>query len=398
MKKALIIIMLVAACSASGQRLRLFGGSDRSSLYFNLDRIWSYNLYEHSRWGGGFHFTVPIPFTFARKRDYDVYFGYSCETKQWKGGLSLAWHLRGSRHDATLYTAISHDYATAGGRTLAEASRSDLGSMSTFMSQRMNEQTLFLVGFSREVFEATVSVEGRWFRGFRLYDNDGLFYRMRGDELPREDGWEARFVCDIPAGVIVQLQTGVVEPDSRRFTRLLAQYHHTFKYEYLNFNVFAQGGLTSQGTPYTYLFDLGGTFGAPICFNNSLLMALPNEFTANRFALMSLRLEKAKPLYRLYSRLFSVGSVPVPFVGINATIGTLDGMDADGSLYYEGLWLQAPHRGILEPVVGIDGIFRWGAVDWGVAAAYRVAPQGVVYHHDELKKNVSLMLTAKLVL
>lgn len=398
MKKALILILLAVACGANAQRVRLFGNPDRGALYFNLDRIWTYNLYEHSRWGGGFHFTMPIPFTFARKRDYDVYFGYSCTTRQWKGGLSLGWHLRGSKHDATLYTSISHDFATAGGRTLAESSRSDLGSMATFMSQRMSEQTLLVVGLSRELFGATLSAEGHWFRGFRLYDNDGLHYRMRGDEMPREDGWEARFTCDIPAGIILQLQTGVLEPDSRRFTRLLAQYHHLFKYDHLNFSVFAQGGLTTQGTPYTYLFDLGGTFGAPICFNNCLLMALPNEFTANRFLLMSLRLETAKPLYRLYSRLLSIGSLPVPFIGINLTGGVLDNMADDGSLCYEGLWLQAPHRGIVEPVIGIDGIFRWGAVDWGVAAAYRLTPQGVPYHYSETNRNISFMVTAKLVL
>ena len=59
-------------------------------------------------------------------------------------------------------------------------------------------------------------------------------------------------------------------------------------------------------------------------------------------------------------------------MGINGAVGALSGMDAEGRLTHEGLTLQAPHRGVAEAFAGIDGVVRWGVVDWGVAVARRI--------------------------
>ena len=401
MKKAILLLLLFCATGVHCQHIHLFGNESRSAMYFNLDRLWSYNLYEHSTWGGGLHFVTFAPFTFATRREYNIYVNYSSHIHQWKYGLGVAYRLRRSKHDNTIYISGAHDYYTAGSRSLDDASRCDMGSTSTFMTQRMTEQYNFMAGYSREVLGATVSVDGKWFRGWRLFDAEGMRYRTDSTTVPREDGREFRLRVEAPIGITLQLQGGYTkgpDGDKRGFARLIGQYFNDFTMGHLCLDVYAQGGIATVDAPYTYLFDLGGSFGGPVCFNNSLLMAKPNEFTAQRYAVASLRLHPEKPIYKLYSRLLHIGSMPMPYVGANAMWGRLHGQDADGTATADGLSLQAPHKGIVEPVLGVDDILRWGSTNWGGAVAYRIAPGGTPYRHETLKDNISLMITAKLVL
>ena len=396
MKRALTILLFFGAVAAQGQHIHLFGNENRSSLYFNLDRLWSYNLYEHSTWGGGLHFVTFAPFTFATRREYNIYVNYSSHIKQWKYGLGVAYRLRRSHHNGTIYVSGAHDYYTAGGRSLDDASRCDMGSTSTFMVQRMTEQSSVTAGYSVEVLGATVSADGRWYKGWRLFDADGMRYRSDSTPVPREDGRDSRLRIESPIGLTVQLQGGFVGEERRSFARLIGQYYNTFEAGAVAFDIYLQGGVASGGAPYTYLFDLGGSYGAPVCFNSSLLTATPNEFTARQYGVVGLRLHPVKPIYKLYSRILHIGSMPMPYVGVNAMWGELDGQDEEGQASVDGLQLQAPHRGIAEPVIGFDDILRWGSVSWGVAAAYRFAPRGVSYRHEEMGDNVGLMITAKI--
>ena len=110
------------------------------------------------------------------------------------------------------------------------------------------------------------------------------------------------------------------------------------------------------------------------------------------------RKNRAPPSHRpaLYNNLFSVGSNPRPFVGLTAFWGTLWGQDANGRKTLETFVLQSPYEGLLEPVVGVDGIVRWGAVDLGAAIAYRIAPHSAPYHRNSVTQNLVLLISATL--
>lgn len=400
MRKAFfaLTILCLSVGAAQAQHIHLFGNESRSAMYFNLDRLWSYNLYEESTWGGGLHFVTFAPFTFATRREYNIYVNYSTHIHQWKYGFGVAYRLRKSHRNGTIYLSVAHDYYTAGSRSLDDASRCDVGSLSTFMTQRMLEQYGFMAGYSLEILGATVSVDGRWFKGWRLFDADGMRYRTDTTTVPREDGREYRLRIEAPIGLTMQLQGGYVGDDKRSFARLIGQYYNTFEMGFLSLDVYLQGGVASNGAPYPYLFDLGGSFGGPVCFYSSLLMATPNEFTARQYAAGNLRLHLTKPLFKLYSRLLHIGTMPMPYVGVAAMWGELGGQDENGQAVVDGLQLQAPHKGIWEPELGIDDILRWGSVSWGGAVAYRMAPVGTPYCHTERSDNISVMITARIAL
>lgn len=383
----------MACLSAHAQWIHLTGDPAGSALYLDLDRVWGYNLYEQSRWGAGLRL-VRGAGTAAGERRYDLWCGYSPHAQLFTGGVAAEW-LRGP---STTYIAAGHTLAAAAGRHTKAASLSDLASLSSFMAKRMNERSYVLAGYRHKVAGMTLGGEAMVYAGRRLYDGTGLLYRRDGDLLPREDGWEARLRVTNVDGLALQLQCGDVWPDRKAFVRLLAEWEHSWRGEVLGGKVFAQGGIVSPGAPYTYLFDLGGTKGAPLYLERSLLTARPLEFTADIYGFTSMRVELAKPLFSLWNSLFVVGSSPVPFVGVNLAWGMLRGMDGEGTMLYEDLTLQAPHMGIAEPVAGIDGLLRWGAVDWGVAAAWRLTPHGAAYHREDTKDNLAILVTAKLTL
>lgn len=392
--KWLIVLAASLACvPAHGQWIRLTGDPSRSALYLNIDRVWSYNLYEQSRWGAGLRLKRGEG-SAAGLRQYDLWVGYSPHAQLFTGGVAAEW-----RHGpSTPYFAAGHTLGAAAARATKSASFSNLASLSSFMAKRMNERSYVLAGYRHKVSGLTVDGAAMVYAGSRLYDGAGLLYRRDGHVPPREDGWEARLQVSGAGGLTLQLQCGDVWPARNAFVRLLAEWEHEWRGEVLGGEVYAQGGIVTRGAPYTYLFDLGGTRGAPLFFERGLLTARPVEFTADLFGLASLRIELAKPLYSHWNGMFALGSRPVPFAGVTIAWGLLRGMDGDGMLLLEGLPLQAPHRGIVEPVAGVDGLLRWGAVDWGVAAAWRLTPPGAAYHREGTGENLAIVVTAKLTL
>ena len=392
--KWLIVLAVSLACApVNGQLIRLTGNSARSALYLDLDRVWSYNLYEHSRWGAGLRLKCGEG-SEAGLRQYDLWGGYSSYAQLITGGGAAEWSLGPS----TLYGAAGHNLWAAAVRHTKAASFNNLSSLSSFMAKRMNERSYVVAGYRHKVSGLTVGGEAMVYAGRRLYDGAGLLYRRDGDVLPREDGWEVRLQLKNASGLSLQLQGGDVWPARNAFVRLMAEWEHAWRGKVLGGEVYAQGGIVTREAPYTYLFDLGGTWGAPLYFERGLLTARPVEFTADFFGFASLRLELANPLYSHWNGMFALGSNPVPFVGVNMAWGILRGMDSEGTMLREGLTLQAPHQGIVEPMVGVDGLLRWGLVDWGVAAAWRLTPRGAIYHREGSKENLAILVTAKLTL
>ena len=395
-RSPILAFFLLLSVVAQGQYVRLAGSAERTALYFNIDRLWNYNLYEHSRWGGGLRLTVRDCFV------AEGYVGYGVKDERFKGGLMLDVVKPAlNRH---IYLSGVYDLEAAASRRLQAATLTDIGGLSAFMSSRMAHVERVTAGWRQDIGRRLhLGVALRFSEEERLYNAYGLLYPESYQSLYSY----VESVVDIRLNqrLLLQLILGSTEEpvncEGMSYIRLLAQYSNTFNFKPFCLHFFAQGGWSDgfdHAVPYSRMFDLGGTWGSPVYFRNSLLTAYPNEFTANAFALVSLRLQTQKPLYKIYNSFYNVGSNPVPFVGLNAAWGALWGMNADGQLVWQQLPLQAPHMGVFEPLVGVDGVIRWGMVDYGVSAAYRLTPSQAPYFRSATLDNLTLLLTATIIL
>lgn len=393
MKRTLPILLLLLAANpcARGQYLRLAGNPAGTALYFDPGRLWDYNLYEHSRWGGGLRLEIhPQRFIFSQI-DAEAYLGYGTFDQQWKYGLALAEHVRGSRCNSVFYQRFEHDYFATGSRRIADPWSAGGQLLGGFMSRRMTEDHSLTLGLRCHTARWRWAAELTWGRQAWLFDENQLLHKDI-DTLSYNTFGRLRLVMRHLCGVSAQLEYF----SDWHTLRLLADYRHGFTLKPLRLDLYTQGGFTPAQNAYIHMFDLGGTWGAPVYLRNSLLTARPNEFTANTFALISLRLQPDKPLYSVYSQLFHVGSNPLPFVGLTAVWGTMWNQDTDGQRPWLTTHLQAPHRGLLEATLGVDGIIRCGAVDWGAAVAYRIDPHSAPYHRNSVAQNLAFLITATL--
>ena len=384
MKRILTTLLLVLALKAAcGQYLLLGGDTTRAALFLDAGRVWNYNLYEHSRWGAGVRLHALRSFL------VDAYLGYGTFDQKWKYGVCFTERFNGSLH-SSLYQTFVHDYFAVGNRRSDSPSEQEAHLLGGFWSRRMTEQYRGALGFRWRSPHAAWAVEAGYVARRRLFDDYNLLY-FNGVEPPSlKSYFFGRLLVQHPAGLRLQAEAS----PGLEVARLLMQYSRVFPLDFFSFSVFAQGGISAAQSDYENMFDLGGTWGAPLHVGNGLITARPNEFTANGFALVNLRLRTARPLFSVYSSLFSLGSNPIPFVGFSAAWGALWHQDADGRRQWQELTLQAPHRGLFEPVAGIDGLVHWGAVDWGVAVTYRLVPVGAAYRLDQPLDNLTLLFTA----
>ncbi|MCR5038671.1 MAG: hypothetical protein K6A94_04980 [Bacteroidales bacterium] len=366
-----LLFILVVGFVSPAQRLHLpFSGSnDGSNLSFNLDRLWAYNLYEHSRWGVGFDYNHP--FSNSNSIELSGYVGYGVQDRQFKGGLGVVYETKRNAY----YLKASRDYSAAANRRMEATQLQDISNLSGFMSSRMSDNISVILGYQRKWGSTSLIADANLFYGGRLFDGSGLLYRCNGDVITPENGLELKILFSYKKNLKTKVVVGHTWPSGKPIASLLMQYSRSLSSEHFRTDFFVQGGITPRDVPYIRMFDLGGTFGAPVWFRNVLQTIQPYEYTANAFVLLSLRSGFKEPIFDIYSNLLVLGSRPRPFVGLSAAWGHLWGQDATGFLYYEGLNLIAPSEGLLEATAGIDGLVRWGAVDYGVATSVGLIPR-----------------------
>lgn len=392
MRKILLIALLLTLSHvAAAQYVRLAGDPRGTALYFNTDRLWSYNLYEQSRWGAGLRLTAHPSGRADRWTAVDVYGGYGYRDRQWKWGAKVSSNIERT----TMYIGIGRDYERAASRMTEAYSVTDISSLSAFMTRRLTDRVAATAGYSYKG-RTTMGLEASVWSGRRLFDGTGLLYLTEGDSLPAENGAELRLTVT-HGGLTAEARVGRSWPEAKTIARLLAQYDGSYSWRVAKVSLWLQGGAAAPGTPYTRLFDLGGTWDAPLLFDHSLLTIPPNTFTATLFAIGSVRVATARPLWRAWWPTLQIGSNAVPFVQLTAAWGHLWGQDGDGMLLYEGLPLQAPHRGVAETAAGIEGLLRLGVVDWGAAVAWRLAPWRDDLYNGLPKRTPMLLLTAKVI-
>ena len=81
---------------------------------------------------------------------------------------------------------------------------------------------------------------------------------------------------------------------------------------------------------------------------------------------------------------------------LNAAWGRLWNEDGDGLKIHNALILMSPTKGIAEVGAGINGLLRFGNIDWGGMVAYRLSPASAFYHFSDPKNNLSWLVTASL--
>lgn len=386
------LIMLLPAV-AWGQMVQLWGDSTGRSIGLDLDRVWNYNLYEHSRWGLGGAVNIPLHRGGYERLSVAAYGGYGVQDRVWKYGVSSGVKLAHNGCADSVWGAFWHDYEAAGSRQMTSQMLTHLQGMSSFMSRRMSELTVATVGGSHHWDGLRLEVEGRLYSGGRLFDGERLRYRRKRDAMASERGAEVVLRARGVAHWAADLTLGGQWPQEKLVARLLAQYSNEWLLSPVSVSLFCQSGLTPMQTPYTRMFDLGGSYGGWICFDHTLLTVRPSELTANAFGLVCLQAKIDRAIVERWSRLFQIGYHIKPFVGLNGAWGTLWGCDREGVLDYEGLTLRAPIRGVAEAVVGADGLIRFGVVDWGAAVACRLTP----VDDESNRLPISLLLTAKLI-
>ena len=394
----LLILIAVTALPATAQYLDLTRlvtpQAKQNRLLLNVDRLWSYNLYEHSRWGFG----LRHQYSFARQSacsllTTDAYFGYGTYDRRAKGGLRTELTLRG-RAMTTLYAEAAHDLAASASRSMATYSLTQVEYLSSFTNSYYDEVTRLGVGLTlKATRQLTLGAEARLSYEVPLFVRNAdyaiRYYRTDGytaADLGSERYAEVRLQASTTWGLRAELLTGYAAESRQPVARLLAQYGRSVSLRPFSLGLFAQGGYSlrphDKAPLYSRLFDLGGNNAVHFLFRNTLLTATPAEALADRFLLGMARLDLQKPLFRLNWRLLSVGTAPAPFVQASLAAGALDGFEGRypaNSTLAESLYDMPAHRfAILEGVAGADGLVTWGLTSWGVAWAVGLWPAAEV--------------------
>lgn len=398
-------VLIALSFSAMGQYVRLNDKGAKNGLYFNYDRLWSYNQYEASRWGGGLRYDIGFSEASRLKcLSLDGYVGYGYADERWKWGLMADLQGRSSRKPH-LYVGYIHDLAQDAHLRLSSPSVNDLSFLDGLMAGRFSAVDRFFVGGgSKASRQLTLGAEIRYSREQRLYDYRYMYYEPADLELlPEYRLLEARLMAEHSRGLRAELVVGSGHSlyhgdqiDIEPYARLLAQYRRSRPIALLTLSASAQAGITTKGAPYSRMFDLGGHWGSPLLLSQSLVSVRPSEFAANLFAAASAKLGFTKPLFKFHLDVLNVGMRPRPFVQAGALWGHLWGQNDEGFLWHDELPMLSPSRGIAEVGVGIDGLVRWGVADWGVALFYRLTPAAARYHSEGRGANLSLLFTAAL--
>lgn len=403
MKRKALLLAFSAMLSGSALQAQLvpLHRSVGIPLYLDLDRVYNYNQYEKSRWGFGLRYgyvaddlnMMPKPAGFFDRLSVGAYIGYGYADQRVKWGAD-AYFWTNLQRQGKVYASFFHDLTRDANRTLGTYNLLDFTATGGFMGRLFSDTRRLSAGFStRTRGHERVGFELRLSDERKLHNFSNLLYPQSDDE------WDAlehsKFVegllymehdCGLRGELTFGLTTGEWWVDTGFFLRLLVQYDRVFPVaKSLNLQVYAQSGITDNHAPFSRLFNLGGTSGSPLLFERSLLTARQDEFLTNVFALTCLRFGFSKPLFTYISDLLQVGTAPRPFVLLDAAWG------ASFDDFY-----PAPTKGIAEVGAGIDGILRWGYIDWGLAFAYRLAPADAYYHFSEPRDNLTIVFTATL--
>lgn len=380
----------------------------RSTTRINLDlnKVWNYNIYEHSRWGVGLNVSMPFPADSAknyfeqRKLYAEAYGGYGTRDHGWKYGAKAQVQRPRSYFD-NVELGYRHDLERAGGHSFNTYDIFGTMNNSGYFSDRYSAIDRIHFGFGHSGRRNGFFVEGRLSQERHLFDNNALLYPLREDADKDNPAYAEAYriaelhVCDVwkkDLTVDITLGNARLKGGSQPFVRLVGQYAHTYKLDGdAKTEVYLQGGYASSTAPLSRQFDLGGTAFGLYFFNHTFLTVRPNTFMANTFV-------HACATYRSPALYKTRISYPCVIAQLNAMWGTqTTGMRFLQQTVVDGVGISAPTQSVLEPTLGLDKVIKWGILDIGVAAAYQITPASAPYHLTEPKDCLAIVGIATLV-
>ena len=404
-KKWIIALLLLPALHVGAQSIRLTRYDAPNALYLNMDRLYNFNMYERSRFELGLIWVSPNETAAQQRKVFGQwtltpYVAYGTGDHEWKYGLGTQLRLPGPR-DVRLVLWAYNDLERAASRRL-NSYRMLLPSMNDGIV------TSRFVGVKGGSFDAYCRLRHGWdvqlgalqtWEDYR-FDFAGMFYPKEQParqaetkvftELRSRIDWKKSLTFSLRAGR-VQFENGSTVANSQLYYwQTLAQYDADIGKTGLH--IFGQMGFASEDAPYSRMFDLSGTAYAMYFFKNSFLTVRPNTFTANVFAHICLNYTAPLPLWELS------WSAPHPFLQVSAMWGHLLGQDELGQRIWDGLTLQAPNKGLLEPATGFDGLVHWGLLDVGFGVAYQICPQSAAYLNENIIDNMAFTIVANFIL
>lgn len=416
MKKMWIItLLLLSALCVEAQSIRLTRYDAPNALYLDLDRLYNFNMYERSRIELGLAWVSPSE-TAAQMRGESPtvskkgwgqwmlrpYVAYGTGDHEWKYGIGTMLRLPGP-HGLRLVAWAYNDLERAASRRL-NSYRMLLPSMndgivaSRFVGVKGGSMDFcFRLRYGWEVQLGALQT---W-EDYR-FDFAGQFYPKEQParqaetrvftELRSRIEWQKALTLSLRAGRVGSPAgtSAGGERASHYYWQALTQYDADIKETGLH--LFGQLGFASEEAPYSRMLDLSGTAYSMYFFKNAFLTVRPNRFTANMFAHVCLNYTAPLPLWELS------WSSPHPFLQVNAMWGRLLGQDVNGQRVWDGLTLQAPNKGLLEPATGFDRLVHWGLMDIGFAVAYQLCPTTASYKYDKIEDNMAFTIVADFIL
>ncbi len=416
-KNWIIALLLLPTLCVEAQSIRLTRYDAPNALYLNADRLYNFNMYERSRFELGFAWVSPSETAAQQRKVFGQwcltpYIAYGTGDRAWKYGMGAQLRLPG-KGDVRLLLWAYNDVERAASRQLAEyrmliQSLNDGLVTSRFVGVKGGG--LDLTATPRRGLDLRVGLLQTWEN--YLFDGTGCLYPARDEsqKSPTSMFTEARARIDWQKCVTLLLRGGRVRIENgnsgqgatanfqlstlnfqlKYYWQALAQYDADLGNTGLH--LFAQTGYASQEAPYSRMFDLSGTAYAMYFFKHSFLTVRPNRFAANLFAHVCLNYTAPLPLWELS------WSAPHPFLQVNAMWGHLLGQDAQGQRLWEGLPLQSPNKGLLEPATGFDRLVHWGLLDIGFGVAYQICPVSTNYIYDNIEDNIAFTIVADFIL
>lgn len=422
-KICILALSLSFFCSLGAQNLRINHVWNRTSINFDINRLYNYNGYEHNRFGAGFNISTPLHYdnrygTLFQNAFYaEAYAGCGTLDHAWKYGARA--ELQFPRNKVRkYYLDYHHDLERIGGHSFESYNILNTSANSTYFSSRYSMVDRIAAGMLID-FDgpSEVLLELRHSRERALFTESTLLYPTinEEDKMKSCDFNEINIVLWWGKHWTFNLLTALSSPSltdgnddtfiRADFFRLIAQYANKIQLSDNRgrLSLFAQGGTVLGDAPLSRIFDLGGTGGSRYYFYNTFLTVRPNSFMTDAFLLANIRYTTGRSLWNL------AVSKPHPFVQLGAMWGILYGdsvtgnadtrliaIDSQGFPTY--LHVTQPGDGLLEPAIGIDGLLRWGMLDVGVAAAYQLTPKKSTYHLNNFLDNFAVMFTAQLII
>lgn len=360
---------------------------------FDINRLYAYNGYEHSRWGLG------VDFNPAKWLTIGGYFGYGMEDKTWKYGGNIDFHFdKYKNYSLSLF--FMDDLAAAASTEIQGYNILDIDGNRTYAMDRFSKIRKAGAKISLPLWTYMQgSLSASYSRESDLFDNDGLIFPERGGAiLPSTDFAEVRLslnyeyrkrkirlpkyeltlndgISEHPVFNIEYTRGVSIFDADETYNRVLFQYSQNVMFQhYGTFHFFVSAGYVDKDAPYSRMFNATGTRKIHYYFRNSFMTLYCNDFTSNAYANACVSFDFAQTFWNLKH------SKPRFFLQLNSLIGTTFGE----TVSKDGILLNAPEKGILEPCLAVKDLLTYSTLTLGVGCAYRISGYNSVHEWNNI--------------